>query len=222
MDSKEAQKLYGKKVETNNEDGPQRTIFHELLESDLPAEEKTLERLWQEGQVVVGAGADTTAAALTVITYHILANPHVLAALRTELITALPDPTLPPTLQKVEQLPWLSAVINEGLRLSNGVSTRLARVSPVEPMKFQDWEIPAGVPVGMTSILMHQNERVWGPDPMRFFPERWLDPGEARRLDRYMVAFTKGSRQCIGMKYAEGTDSLFPSLSRSRSRLSSY
>lgn len=69
-------------------------------------------------------------------------------------------------------------------------------------MKFHDWEIPAGVPVGMTSIMMHQNEQIW-PDPMKFAPERWLDPSEAKRLDKYMVSFTKGSRQCVGMKYVD-------------------
>ena len=46
--------------------GLQRTIFNELLESDLPPEEKLHSRLWQEG-LVVGAGSDTTAFTLTVI-----------------------------------------------------------------------------------------------------------------------------------------------------------
>lgn len=179
--------------------GPQRTIFHELLESDLPESEKGLERLWQEGQVVVGAGADTTANTLNTITYHLLANPSILKTLHDELKAAIPDPRVHATLKVVEQLPYLNAVINEGLRLSYGVSTRLARISPVEPMKFHDWEIPAGVPVGMTSVLMHQNETVF-PDAMKFSPERWLDPSEATRLDKYLVAFSKGSRQCIGMK----------------------
>lgn len=55
MDEKAAQKAGEKQISFNN-DGPQRTIFHDLLESDLPPEEKSLERLWQEGQVVVGAG----------------------------------------------------------------------------------------------------------------------------------------------------------------------
>lgn len=32
------------------------TVFHELVESNLPAYEKSVERLWQEGQSVIGAG----------------------------------------------------------------------------------------------------------------------------------------------------------------------
>jgi hypothetical protein len=47
---------------------------------------------------------------------------------------------------------------------------------------------------------MHHNETVF-PDSHRFKPERWLDPAERKRLEKYMVAFSKGSRQCIGMQY---------------------
>lgn len=49
---------------------------------------------------------------------------------------------------------------------------------------------------------MHHNETVF-PDSHRFKPERWLDPAERKRLEKYMVAFSKGSRQCIGMHLAK-------------------
>jgi len=52
----------------------------------------------------------------------------------------------------------------------------------------------------MTSILMHHNETIF-PNSYEFLPERWLgDEGSA--LEKYMVAFSKGSRQCIGMTLA--------------------
>ena len=39
------------------------------------------------------------------------------------------------------------------------------------------------------------------PDPYNFKPERWVgEESEVERLDRFMVAFGKGSRMCIGMK----------------------
>lgn len=38
-----------------------------------------------------------------------------------------------------------TAVINEGIRLMFGVTTRLPRVSPTEPLTYKDWTIPAGV-----------------------------------------------------------------------------
>jgi hypothetical protein len=86
-------------------------------------------------------------------------------------------------------------------------------------MKFHEWEIPPGVglpsisshvrplithfqtPVGMTSVHIHQNPDIF-PEPMKFKPERWLEkrPQGAPPLDRYLVSFSKGSRQCAGMK----------------------
>jgi hypothetical protein len=43
------------------------TIFHDILRSDLPAQEKVLDRLWQEGQTIIGAGTETTAWTLSVV-----------------------------------------------------------------------------------------------------------------------------------------------------------
>ncbi|KAJ9635132.1 hypothetical protein H2199_008618 [Coniosporium tulheliwenetii] len=85
----------------------QPTIFHELLNSDLPPWEKSLERLWQEGQVVVGAGADTTANALSVTTFHLLDNPDKLQRLKSELATLMPDPYSPVKLRELAQLPYM-------------------------------------------------------------------------------------------------------------------
>jgi cytochrome P450 len=144
--------------------GLDKTIFHALLESDLPTEEKSFPRLWQEAQVVIGAGADTTANALTITHFHILDNPDVQKRLREELITAWPDKSEPAQLKIIEQLPYLvfhsllhcqimfnaksffqNAVIQEGLRFSYGVTSRLQRIDETAIMKFQDFEIPAGV-----------------------------------------------------------------------------
>jgi len=52
--------------------------------------------------------------------------------------------------------------------------------------------------VGMSSWLMHRNPDVF-PEPMAFKPERWLDIEDFRRLDKHIVAFGRGSRQCVGM-----------------------
>lgn len=84
-----------------------RTIIHALLESDLSPADKMHSRIWQEAQVVIGAGADTTANTLNVTHYHILDNPGVLKTLQAELIAAMPDKSAPAELAVVEQLPYL-------------------------------------------------------------------------------------------------------------------
>jgi hypothetical protein len=52
-----------------------------------------------------------------------------------------------PTCGQLEKLPYLSAVISEGLRLSFGVTTHLQRVSPEQIMMYKDWSIPPGVSI---------------------------------------------------------------------------
>jgi cytochrome P450 len=57
----------------------------------------------------------------------------------------------------------------------------------------------------MDAYHMHSNETVF-PDPDTFKPERWLDnskgPDGIRPLSHYMVAFSKGTRMCIGLNMA--------------------
>jgi len=52
----------------------QPTIFHEMLHSDMPPQEKTFERLFRETQVIAGGGILTTSWALTVTSFHIVDN----------------------------------------------------------------------------------------------------------------------------------------------------
>jgi len=101
-----------------------------------------------------------------------------------------------PTLSQLENLPYLSAVVKEGLRMHGGVTARSSRVAPNEVLKYKQWSIPPGTPLSTSSVFIHRNPDIF-PDPLEFRPERWLD-GE-QRLDRYLVAFGKGTRNCIGL-----------------------
>lgn len=91
----------------------QTNVFNALLDSDLPPEELTLTRLQQEAFTVIGAGFDTTRYALSVAGFHIINTPSIYQRLREELKTAIPDPNNMPSLTDLEQLPWLTACIQE-------------------------------------------------------------------------------------------------------------
>lgn len=187
----------------NEKKSSHQTIFDEVLASDLPEQEKDLDRLGDEAQTVMGAGLVTTAWSLAHATFYILNEPIVLQKLRTELFNAIPDLRAPLDWTKLEELPYLTGCIKEGIRLSYCVSARNPRISPQEPIKYKDWEIPPGTPVSMTVVDVHQDADVY-PEPHRFIPERWIDPAKMKngsRLDRYFVAFGKGPRQCLGIKY---------------------
>ncbi|KUL82368.1 hypothetical protein ZTR_09805 [Talaromyces verruculosus] len=159
------------------------TFFHDVLNSNLSPEEKSPERLAQEIQVVIGAGGETVAKALSWITYYLLENPKTLEKLKAELNEKDPDQTA--SLADLEKLPYLTSVMLEGLRLSYGVSTRLARISTDYALQFREWTIPAGTAVSMTSVFMHHNETIF-PNSYEFVPE----------MDGF------GTPQCIGMNLA--------------------
>lgn len=45
------------------------------------------------------------------------------------------------------------------------------------------------------------NPRIF-PEPEKFDPDRWINAAKnGQRLDRYLVSFGRGSRQCLGMKW---------------------
>lgn len=176
------------------------TIFHSLLNSDLPLSEKAPERLAGEGILLVGAGTHTTSWALSVAAFHLLSQPDLLRKLKKELETAAPDPNVMTPLPALERLPYLTAVIKEGLRLSYGNTSRIPRIAPDRTIRFREWEIPAGTPVSMTIPLVHHDERIF-PDAKKFQPERWIND-TTHQLDQYLVVFCKGPRGCLGINLA--------------------
>lgn len=139
--------------------------------------------------------------ALRLITYHVLANPSIHRKLVDELDTVASSRSAPAPLAKLENLPYLSALILEGLRLSYGVSHRLGRASPDVALSYHGQTIPAGTTVTMSSVLIHDNPNIY-PEPSVFNPDRWLADDSQKRLQRYLVSFGKGTRMCAGLNLA--------------------
>jgi cytochrome P450 len=92
---------------TSGQNKAHRTIFHELRDSNLPADEKTLDRLCDEAQIFTGAGSETTAQTLATITFYLLESRDKLHKLQAELKTIMPNPNNSVSWSKVEQLPYL-------------------------------------------------------------------------------------------------------------------
>jgi cytochrome P450 len=179
------------------------TIFHSMLDADVPPREKSAPRLTEEAQGLIGAGGMTTAGALDSIMYYLLASPAHLHRLRQELDVAITDPAAIPSAAELEKLPFLAAVVHEGLRLSKGVPHRFARSSPDVSYSYGDVVIPRGVPVGMSLIDLLENPDVF-PDPYAFVPERWLplDSPVVRQRRKSLVVFGGGTRMCLGVNMA--------------------
>ena len=61
----------------------QPTIFHEVLQSDLPESEKTMIRLADEAQLILGAGATKTAGLKNITTKHLALASQALSFIAT-------------------------------------------------------------------------------------------------------------------------------------------
>jgi cytochrome P450 len=154
------------------------------------------------------AGTESPSKSLLILFYHLSSNPSILHKLRDAINT------LPPTASwtQLEQLPYLSAVIEEANRLSFGVTARLARIA-YEPLTYtpssyatnssthsKSYPIPPGTPISITTLSAHTNETIF-PDPFTFDPERWLGE-QARGRRRFQFAFNRGGRKCLGIELA--------------------
>jgi len=79
-----------------------------MLDSlELPMNDKTDFRLALEVRTFVGAGTETTGNTLSVLTYHLLANPNVAQRLREEVIAAQKATSQALTYQQLAKLPYL-------------------------------------------------------------------------------------------------------------------
>lgn len=93
------------------------TLFDDLVNSDLPESELSVERLASEAQVIMGAGTVTTARSMDHLAVHILLNDRVHERLREELSEPMVNfVEKMPSYRVLEHLPYLQACIKEGLR----------------------------------------------------------------------------------------------------------
>jgi cytochrome P450 len=96
----------------------------------------------------------------------------------------------------------MMGTVKEGLRMNMGVTSRLPRCAPDRDTQYNGIVIPRGTPVSMSIPDVHDNAEIF-LEPKTFKPERWLsDDGKqsSTKLDRWLCSFSKGTRQCLGMK----------------------
>jgi cytochrome P450 len=134
----------------SSEDREHTTIFEEYMRNKLPPSKKTEEALFENAQMLVGAGLEKTGFTLSTAHYHVLGNPDVCKCLRKELAENWSDGDPIPPWTMLERLPYLKAIIQESLRLSVRVISHLPRVNHRSGMRYGEWVIPPGTPVSMS------------------------------------------------------------------------
>ncbi|KAF7587194.1 hypothetical protein BBP40_007556 [Aspergillus hancockii] len=146
---------------------------------------------------IINAGADTTAIALTQVLDMLIRHPMYLRRLRTEVDSALDDDDdddeMVAPYDKVKNLPFLRACLDESLRLIPPTSAGLPRRAPAEGAQILKEWIPGGTSVSMTSYSARRDPDIF-PDPEEYNPNRWMNLEDRKRTEPYFIPFSTGTR----------------------------
>ncbi|KAI5795129.1 cytochrome P450 [Geopyxis carbonaria] len=153
--------------------------------------------IFAECSIMMNAGSDTTAIAMTHTIYALLKTPRALATLRAEIATVLTDEDIIAPHDKVKHLPYLRACIDEALRLYPPVCFPLPRRTPPEGAAVLGEFLPGNTQVSVPTYVAHRDPVMFGPDPEVYRPERWLGQN-GKDLQQYFLPFSAGARGCIG------------------------
>jgi hypothetical protein len=165
---------------------PGRLLAAGLGDSEVKAQCKDL----------IFAGTDSTGMNLATIMRNLALYPEKYDRLKEEIKSNTASGS---DAQEVQALPYLNAIVKEGLRISMANPTRLPHVVPVGGWTFKSTYFPAGTIVGCSAYELHFNSSIF-LEPLAFKPERWLNPTEA--MSKYWFAFGAGSRACIARNLA--------------------
>ncbi|NJN30432.1 MAG: cytochrome P450 [Synechococcales cyanobacterium RM1_1_8] len=135
-------------------------------------------------------GHETTAGGLTWAFYWLSTHPQALAQLQQELCDAPAD--LDP--MALAQLPYLSAVCQESLRL-NPIALISQPRKLKQPLDLAGYHFEPGAVLIPCIYTSHRRAATYG-DPLQFRPERFL---EQKFSAAEYFPFGGGSRNCIGM-----------------------
>ncbi|KAK8122832.1 Cytochrome P450 monooxygenase BOA3 [Apiospora sp. TS-2023a] len=151
--------------------------------------------LANNAQLLLTAGAETSATTLTAITYLLATHPRCRARLADEVRSAFAtSDQITTAAAGPQQLPYLNAVLEEALRIFPPSPLGPPRVSPGETVDGHF--VPKGIYVACDTYSLHLNPRN-APSPRSFHPERWLQAEKP-----YTAAFSIGPRACLGINLA--------------------
>jgi cytochrome P450 len=166
----------------------------------------------EEAMGIAFAGSGTTSTTLAYLFYNLSLpeNAYHQRRLREELYNA------GESLNELQQLPFLNAVIKETMRLNPTIISTLPRTLDTElSIPKLGFSLPKGTTVGMQNYVHHRDPEIF-TDAESFNPERWL--GDCEAAERTITPFSLGQRNCIGQNLARAE--LYMAVSKVFRRLS--
>jgi cytochrome P450 len=144
------------------------------------------------------AGHDTSTSTLSFMMHELARHPDVAERLREEQDRVLGGK--PPTVDSLEEMPYLDMVLDEVLRLYPPAWIGPRRA--VRDFEFGGYSMPKGAYVNYCSWASHRIPEVF-PDPEAFIPERFTRERKAALPRGAYVPFGAGQRICIGKRFGQ-------------------
>ncbi|OSC97576.1 high nitrogen upregulated cytochrome P450 monooxygenase 2 [Trametes coccinea BRFM310] len=152
-------------------------IFHYLNHEDQPdMPPPPVQHLLDDGVLAVVAGSDTTASALTSLAFCLLAHPHAMRRLQEEVDRFYPAGENACDPKSYRDMHYLTAVINETLRLYPPIPGGTQRQVPHhgQAVMLGSYFVPPGTAMYLHPYSLQRDPRNYFPFPEEFWPERWL------------------------------------------------
>lgn len=151
------------------------------------------------------AGSDSTATAVRMTMLCLMTTPASLRALQHEIDAGVTAGRIssPVTDAEAYQLPYLQAVIKEGLRMFPPSTGHNYKEVPKGGSEIRGYYLPGGTQVGINIQQMMRDKGKFGPDADVFRPERWIEAAKDEETYKEMaatvdLAFGHGKFQCLG------------------------
>ncbi|KAK3301896.1 cytochrome P450 [Chaetomium strumarium] len=181
-------------------DSARKDFMTRILEKRDPAKVSDLQLAAHASDFVI-AGSETTATALACILYYLLKDRAVMEKLCNEVRTWFTSYDQITSLATLP-LPYLKAVILEGLRIYPPLPFALPRVVPEGGDTVDGIFLPAGTIVSTNPVAASLDSRYFS-EPMAFKPGRWLaSSGNTRDNLAATQPFSLGPRACLGRNLA--------------------
>lgn len=182
-----------------------------LVAQDEAGQPMTDEEIRDELITLIMAGYETTTTAVLWALYWVTKLPEVSEKLQRELGKLGSNPTP----SEIAQLPYLTAVCSETLRIYSITGFAFDRIVKV-PLKVMGYEFEPGTVLSPCAYLTHQRDDLY-PEPKQFEPDRFF----TRQFTPYeYYPFGGGNRSCIGIAFAQFEIKLVLATIVSRLRLS--
>ncbi|OLN81430.1 Pisatin demethylase 24 [Colletotrichum chlorophyti] len=155
----------------------------------------------------ISAGSDTTATAIRTTFLYTITSPNAYQRLKEEINTAISDGRIssPITYDEGKKLPYLQAIIYEGLRMNAPFTGLCAKEVPAKGDTINGQFVPGGTRISQNVWGTLRRADVFGKDADLFRPERWIEADAATR-DKMQktteLAFGYGRWGCAGKSVA--------------------